>query len=238
MILKDGVRLLLLIVIVLVAVGPTQADPALTIGEDTFDFGKVCQHAKVSHTFWIKSTGTDTLVINKVIPGCGCTRAPLQDSVLAPGDSTSLEIIFSTKSYRGYVSKRPYVETNIGDEKYYVKIKSELLPRPEEARPLTLTPFRLDVSQFTKKTRRKASFSVENHTDVSYKITLIDHGQSFDVELPPEIGASATIEGVVTVHEDAVETDFEQSLTFELDDDGKTRYSVPVKRKFRPQKKN
>ena len=104
--------------------------------------------------------------------------------------------------------------------------------------PLTLTPYRLDVSQFTRKPRRKATFTVENQTDVPYKITLIDSGRSFDVELPSEIGAGAMIEGVVTVHEDAVETDFEQSLTFELDDDGKTRYSVPVKRKFRPQKKN
>ena len=72
------------------------AAPQIQIPETTFNFGKAPQRAVVSHVFWIKSVGTDTLVIKKVIPGCGCTKAPLKDSVLAPGDSTSLEIILAT----------------------------------------------------------------------------------------------------------------------------------------------
>ncbi len=43
--------------------------PELTIFEPEFDFGIVPQHSKISHIFWLHSTGYDTLVIDKIIPG-------------------------------------------------------------------------------------------------------------------------------------------------------------------------
>lgn len=93
------------------------AGPAVDISPDSFNFGKTIQRSKVSHTFWIKSTGDQDLIITKIEPGCGCTQAPIGDTVVAPGDSTALEIILSTKSYRGFLSKRPYILTNASDEK-------------------------------------------------------------------------------------------------------------------------
>lgn len=45
------------------------AEPALTIPESIFDFGYVPQHSKISHVFWLHSTGTDTLKILNVKPG-------------------------------------------------------------------------------------------------------------------------------------------------------------------------
>lgn len=43
--------------------------PRLAIPETEFDFGYVPQKAKISHDFWLHSTGTDTLRIVKVSPG-------------------------------------------------------------------------------------------------------------------------------------------------------------------------
>lgn len=213
---------------------PSHAGPVVEIPNPLFDFGKVCQRAQVAHTFWIKSVGDDTLRITKVVPGCGCTKAPLQDSVIAPGDSAALEIFFSTKSYRGIVSKRPYLETNAGEEKVYVKITSELLPEPDSAMPLSLSPYNLDVSQFTQKPRRRAKFLIHNKSDQDYEITLVDWSRKhFDVKLPNKIKAGETAEGMVIVHEEAVETEFEQSLTFEINDEANSRYSLPVKRMYR-----
>jgi len=45
------------------------AEPNLTIPESFFDFGFAPQNCELSHIFWLKSTGTDTLVIEKVVPG-------------------------------------------------------------------------------------------------------------------------------------------------------------------------
>ena len=50
----------------LMLVGSATAAPKLTIPETEFDFGYVPQNSKVSHVFWLYSTGEDTL---KVTPG-------------------------------------------------------------------------------------------------------------------------------------------------------------------------
>ena len=217
------------------------ASPAIEIPNPVFDFGKVTQHTEISHTFWIKSVGTDTLRILKVEPGCGCTKAPLRDSVLAPGDSTDLEIIFSTRSYRGYVSKKPYLETNIGDDiedKVFMQIKAELIPDPDNMTPIHLKPYQLDVSQFTEKPRRKAHFKIINVTEQAYEINPIDTSyKHFEVDLPRKIGPGETVEGTVIVHENAIEKEFYQSITFELNDDGNSRFSLPIQRKYRPHKR-
>lgn len=226
--------------LVLFGCAPTSdSGPAVQIPDPTFDFGKVCQGARVAHTFWIKSVGDDTLRITKVVPGCGCTKAPLRDSVVAPGDSTELDIFFSTKSYRGHVTKKPYLETNAGEEKVYVKIRAELLPEPDAVMPLSLSPYNLDVSQFSQKPRRKGKFLILNKSDDDYEITLVDWSRKhFDVELPKKVKAGETVEGMVAVHKEAVETEFEQSLTFEINDEAHTRYTLPVKRMYRVKRRS
>ena len=45
------------------------ADSNVTIEGSVFDFGFVPQHSKITHIFWLKSTGTDSLIIDKVVPG-------------------------------------------------------------------------------------------------------------------------------------------------------------------------
>ncbi len=222
--------LLLLVVFTLMAA----SGPKVEIPEATYDFGRVAQHAVVSHRFWIKSTGDETLRITKVDPGCGCTDAPLRDSVLAPGDSTVLEILFRTKSYRGPVSKRPFLETNAGDGKVYLKIKADLLADPQQARPIVLDPPRLDVSQYKATPRLRARFQIHNRDTVDYRITLIDHADEFfEVRLPQIVKAGDSAQGGIRVRESVAEREFEHSLTFEIDDDSTTRYTLPVKRLYR-----
>ena len=55
--------------VLLLSVGTAFGGPNLTIPEPVFDFGYVPQHAKVSHTFWLYSTGDSTLKITKIVPG-------------------------------------------------------------------------------------------------------------------------------------------------------------------------
>ena len=201
-------------VMVLLPVLSVLAGPAVEIPEPLFDFGRVCQKAQVAHIFWIKSVGDDTLRITRIESGCGCTKAPIGDSMIAPGDSTALEIFFSTKSYRNKVSKRPYLETNAGENKVYVKISAVLVPVPDTVMPISLKPYNLDISQFTTKPRRRARFLIENKSDQDYELTMIDWSrQHFDVKLPEQVKAGETADGMVIVHEDMIEAEFEQSLT-------------------------
>ena len=215
------------------------AGPKLYIPESTFNFGKVPQRATVSHTFWLISDGDDTLRITKVVPGCGCTKAPLMDSVLAPGDSTAISIYFDSKSYRGFVSKKPYFETNISDDKIYLQIHTEVLPEPEQMRPVLLRPYILDVSQFSVKLRRRARAWIINESEEDLKISMLDDKEkSFAVILPESVKANDSAEIIITVNEDAIETEFSESFTFEISDEVGSRFSLPVKRMYRIPQEN
>lgn len=46
-----------------------QAEANLTIPESIFDFGYAPQKSKLTHIFWLKSSGTDSLIIDRVVPG-------------------------------------------------------------------------------------------------------------------------------------------------------------------------
>ncbi len=43
--------------------------PKMFLPQEQFNFGYVPQNSKVSHVFWIKSVGEDSLKILKVTPG-------------------------------------------------------------------------------------------------------------------------------------------------------------------------
>ena len=55
--------------LVIILQGLALAGPKLTMKEPVFDFGNAPQGAKISHYFWLYSTGDDTLKIVKVSPG-------------------------------------------------------------------------------------------------------------------------------------------------------------------------
>lgn len=62
-------HLLVILLAVCMVAGSAIAVPRLTIDEANFDFGYAPQHSKVSHVFWLRSTGDDTLKILNVKPG-------------------------------------------------------------------------------------------------------------------------------------------------------------------------
>ncbi len=214
------------------------AGPKVEVPESTIDFGKTVQKAVLTHSFWIKSTGDDTLRIMKIEPGCGCTQAPLADSVLAPGDSTTFKIIFSTGRFVGHVAKSPYFITNASADKVYLKILAELETEPQSSRPVVINPPVVDVSQFGERTRRRARFLIENRTDNDLNVSVVDSSlKSFKVEIPKRIKAGEAAAGLISVCKEAVETSFEESITLEFDDPARSRYSIPIKRMYRIKKK-
>jgi hypothetical protein len=212
------------------------ADIPIRISPDTYNFGKIVQHAVATKRFWIVSTADKPVKVSHVIPDCGCTTLILLDSTIAPGDSVVLDAIFHSRSFIGFIAKRPSVkiEGNENDNAF-VKFYAEVMVRPELAKPLVLAPDKVDVSQFGEKPRRKGTFTFTNKTIHDYTITVIDSSyKSFDIKLPNKIKAGETIEGQVIVRKDKIETDFEEAFTIELNDDGRTRYSVPIIRMYEP----
>jgi len=213
---------------------PVQAEPALTVDPAEFNFGYVPQNSAISRVFRLRNDGDDTLTITTVVPGCGCTKTPLQKSTLAPGEDTELEIIFSTRTYSGRVTKRPRIETNEASQPRYVPIYANVVTRPDSTYPLQVKPYKLDLSQFGTTVRDQMKFTLANVSDTSLAVTLAYFPDDLmTVEIPESIGANASVGATVRLVEAAVEQSFEKSITIQLGDRSGSRYTIPIKRQVR-----
>jgi len=225
---------LLVMSVVLFAGGSVFAKAGLELSENSFDFGYVPQKVKVTHVFWIHSTGTDTLKIEKISPGCGCTKAPLESDVIAPGDSARLEIIYDTEQYRGKQKKFPNIISNADKSARKFEFTADVITDPEETKPVVIKPYKFDISQFGKAVRRTLKFQIANISNEDLNITIVDYPQNmFSISMPNTVPAGGTIDGSIVLTDEYVDREFNCSITIELSDQLKTRFTIPVERLVR-----
>lgn len=82
------------------------AAPQIWIEEPEYQFGIVAEGDSVQHTFVLENRGDETLAIDSIRTGCGCTTARLTTQSLAPGESVPVTITFRTNGYGGQVVSR------------------------------------------------------------------------------------------------------------------------------------
>jgi len=154
--------------------------------------------------------------------------------VLAVGDSTLLEIIFSTKKYKKLMKKSPRITTNEGPPDKKVNIQVIVVEHPDSTYPVIIEPYKVDLSQFSDKKVDQREFEIANVSDEQLDLTLISAPLNLmEIDLPKSIGPGETAKGKVVLKDEALEQSFDKSFTFQLDDENKTRFSVPVKRTLR-----
>jgi len=210
------------------------AGPELTLKETEFDFGIAPQNAKVAHTFWLYSTGDEELLITKVIPGCGCTKAPLEKDALAPGDSTRLEIIFSTKRYSKHISKKPRIESNGTISNHSIVITADIATDPKKIEPLKVSPYKLNLSQYNNTERKKMNFHLTNDSDKDINVKVVAAPSDVvSFKIPDKIAAGASEKAEITLTETGQSTEWSKSITLELDDEYATRLSIPINRQIK-----
>lgn len=154
--------------------------------------------------------------------------------MLAVGDSTRLEIIFHTKRYKNKIIKQPRIESNEGKPDKTVSIQAQIVIQPDSTYPIVISPYKLNISQFGEKIRNEMTFKIENVSDQDLKPTIVDiPSDLFEVDMPDKINAGKTEEAVLKLKEFALEQNFEKTFTIELNDEAKTRFSIPVRRALR-----
>jgi hypothetical protein len=81
------------------------------VGGETFDWGKVAP-GELKTTIELRNVGTDTLKIDRVQPGCGCTAAPIDKNTLAPGEIGKISVTLDAKNRSGALHKIITVYSN------------------------------------------------------------------------------------------------------------------------------
>lgn len=207
------------------------AAPRLSLPETVFNFGFCPQNSEVSHKFWLVSSGDQPLKILKIIPGCSCTKAPLDKEELAAGDSTQLEIIYSTRSSLDRVSKSPTIQTNEGPPDKRLQIVATVVAHPDSTFPFVIQPYKLDLTQKSGNLIDRMEFGIRNVSDKELKVEFVSGATDyFQVELPKVVKPGELAKGRVIILKSALEKSFEKSFTIEAGDDAGSRFTVPVKR--------
>ena len=218
---------IVMLLLVLIFAGQVLAKPELTIKSSEFDFGYSPYNAKISHSFWLYSTGDETVNIEKVITGCGCTKAPLTKNIIPPGDSALLEIIFNTNKYNNRVIKTPKILSNAAEIE--VSIITNVLKEPNENIPIVIEPDIINLSLPEHGISNKISFTIQHRTNDNLKTSLKSYpDELFQIEVPNEIGAGKTAEGTLILKSvDSIDK-IQKSFTIELNDKNKTRLTIPI----------
>ncbi len=110
--------------------------PRLAFVEDDFDFGQVKMGTVVRHTFIYSNTGDADLIVYDGKGGCSCVKVEFEADTLAPGDSSSITMVFDTKNRVGKEKNSIFVKANTPQTVYRARFKGEILW------PQNLTPFK------------------------------------------------------------------------------------------------
>ncbi len=226
-----GLHLVLAAAAIIGVTETSRADAKLDVPTTDFAFGYVPQGARIAHRYTLKSIGTDTLKIERIQPGCGCTQAPFSKTALAPGDSTDGELIFNTGSYSGNVVKVATVKTNPpGVPETQLKFTANVLIAPDSITPVRFKPFIVDLTNGGSAATGEMTIAISNvsASDLTAKV-VGSPSNLLKVTLPKVIRAGQTADIKVALTKEAVPVNFESSVTLQFDDEASSRYTVPVK---------
>jgi hypothetical protein len=109
------------------AEGKSDERPDIKFDEEEFDFGKIIQGEKVSHSFFFRNTGTKNLIISSASGSCGCTVPEWPKEPILPEQSNKIEVIFSSEGKSGYQEKTVTVVTNCEPSTRVIRIKCEII---------------------------------------------------------------------------------------------------------------
>jgi hypothetical protein len=93
------------LLLLLPAICQAQTPPKVAVDSSQHDFGQLGPGAIVSHRFQVSNKGGAPLRLLRVDTSCGCTSSLLGKDLLAPGESTELEVNFNTAGLQGPVQR-------------------------------------------------------------------------------------------------------------------------------------
>lgn len=153
----------------------------------------------------------------------------MEKDALAVGDSTTLEIIFSTGSFSNQVTKAPSILTNEAQGAKNVTIKANIVTNPDSTYPIVIQPSKIEFAAGD--SSETMEFSITNMSDAAISPRIVSSPRRFvSINMPQSIQAGESTMGSVTLKKAGLREGFEKSVTFQLNDQAKSRFTIPIKR--------
>jgi Protein of unknown function (DUF1573) len=204
--------------------------PVLEIPNDKFDFGTVATNSTVSHYFWFKSTGSDTVKIEKIKTGCTCALMPLERDWIAPGDSMKVGIFWSLKNQIGKTGRFPYILSNAGTDPIQVSLTATVVPEMDQEIPVSVKPFKLELAHTPTARVDSIEFVLTNRSERDYQCLLVSFPlEQCIVTVPEQLKAKSMSRGYIRLKPEFADTEFKSSLTIAYLGSQPGRVSIPVR---------
>jgi len=84
----------------------------LVFEKEIHNFGQVNYGDILGVSFKCYNQGYESVIINEVVLGCGCTEVNYSKEPLEPGDSLYLEVVFDSKGLQGRQVKKVTVQAS------------------------------------------------------------------------------------------------------------------------------
>lgn len=153
----------------------------------------------------------------------------MEKDALAVGDSTTLEIIFSTGSYSNQVTKSPSIMTNEPQGARSVSIKANIVTKPDSTYPIVIRPPKIEFAAGD--STETMEFTITNKSDGAISPSVVSAPRRLvGINLPRSIPAGESVSGSISLKKAGLKAGFEKSLTIQLNDQAKSRFTIPIKR--------
>jgi hypothetical protein len=106
------------------------SQPKMDFPTTTYDFGTFQEaEGKKTHTFYLTNTGDQSLVIQNIVPSCGCTTPEWTKTPVPPKGKGTITAIFDPSGRGGTFSKTLTVYTNSKPAVAILTLKGEVIAR-------------------------------------------------------------------------------------------------------------
>jgi hypothetical protein len=212
-----------------IKVNPT-SKARIDIVSDNYDFGSIPRGAIVVHSFVVKNVGQETLAITNVKPTCGCTTAPLSDSLVAPGEQTDIRATFNTQNFNGRVKKQIYVDSS-DPIKPYLKVSfSAIINNPLQT--IMPSPSEVDFGKVMAGKPSETKVTITNNDTTTANLAIIEESAPSAVKAKlanATIAPGASTELVLDLQPQAKVETITQSITLEASNIADSRFTIPWK---------
>jgi hypothetical protein len=152
--------------------------------------------------------------------------APVNKKILAPGDSTVVELVFGTKTSKGKITKNARIMSNDSTRAVVtIDFSGNIVVQPDTTSLIRVAP---DQMQFGKDAK-KGSVTVENHSGTQIKLQMVNQPMDqFKYKFGPNLingGDSRKLE--FEWKGKTPEYDINHVFTFETGDMNVSRISIP-----------
>lgn len=117
-------------------------------------------------------------------------------------------------------------------------IKSDVVRQPDSTYPIIINPYRIYVSRAGDIEVSESGFTIKNVCDTDIGVTVVGAPPGyFQIDIPETIASGEKAECLLSVNPEFLgDNSFEKSITLELNDASKTRFTIPVVRRLIGQK--